>query len=69
VAQVWTALYAIIGLACARTFGALPLAQPRAFYIFAIQAILNLAWAPIFFGPASFPPPPPSSFFVTFRPR
>jgi tryptophan-rich sensory protein len=47
---VWTTLYAVIGFACARTFGAMPLAQPRAFYTFAAHAVLNIAWAPVFFG-------------------
>eukprot|EP00967_Tisochrysis_lutea_P113975 scaffold181315_cov33-Tisochrysis_lutea.AAC.2 len=53
--QVWTTLYALIGLACARTFGTRPLAQQRAFYIFGVHALLNLAWSPIFFGASSLP--------------
>ena len=48
--QMWTTLYALIGFASARTFGMHPFAQGRVFYVFAAHAVLNLSWAPIFFG-------------------
>jgi len=49
-APVWSTLYAMIGLACARTLGN-PTRAPRdALLIYAVQAVLNLSWAPIFFG-------------------
>ena len=60
---MWTTLYALIGLACAETFGLSPLAQPRALLVFGVHAVLNLAWAPVFFG-AKVPSPvrsPPDS--------
>ena len=51
-APVWSTLYAMIGVASARAFGMSPLAATtrRAFDVYAIHAVLNLAWAPIFFG-------------------
>ena len=49
-APVWTTLYLLLGAAAAATFGAAPLAQPRALTAFAGQAVLNVLWAPVFFG-------------------
>ena len=50
-APVWTTLYALIGYSCARTLGpALGAAPPAALKAFALQQVLNLAWAPTFFG-------------------
>jgi len=49
-APMWTTLYTILGIASARAFGLNPLSQPRALAVFALQAVLNLAWAPLFFG-------------------
>jgi benzodiazapine receptor len=52
-APVWTALYATIGLA-AWMIGREPDASPgdrrMAWAAFALQAVLNLAWTPLFFG-------------------
>ena len=50
-APVWTTLYALIGLSCARALGN-PFATPArgALIAYATQAVLNLSWAPIFFG-------------------
>ena len=47
---VWTMLYAMIGLSCARALGSSPLSAPRAFVAFGVQAVCNLGWAPLFFG-------------------
>ena len=51
-APVWTTLYALIGIACSRVFGMSPLAPAtrRALVVFTAQGVLNLSWAPIFFG-------------------
>ena len=50
-APVWTTLYAMIGLASAIVFAGAPMSRaPKAFAVFAVQAVLNLLWAPIFFG-------------------
>jgi benzodiazapine receptor len=49
---VWGALYALIGLSFALVWHYAP-AGPRklrAFALFAAQAVLNLAWTPVFFG-------------------
>ncbi|MEM0969733.1 MAG: TspO/MBR family protein, partial [Verrucomicrobiota bacterium] len=51
-APVWTALYALIGIAFARVWH-LGEAGPRkqaAMTWFTIQLVLNLAWTPVFFG-------------------
>lgn len=49
---VWGILYALIGLAFALVWHRTPggLEKRRAFTWFTLQAILNLAWTPIFFG-------------------
>ena len=50
-APVWTTLYALIGFSCARTMGpALGAAPPRALLAWQVQSVLNLLWAPTFFG-------------------
>ena len=49
-APVWSTLYTLIGISCARTLGASPGSAPRALHAFSVQAVLNLAWAPLFFG-------------------
>ena len=50
-APVWTTLYAQIGLASAIVFAGSPVSRaPTAFAVYAVQAVLNLLWAPIFFG-------------------
>lgn len=49
-APVWSTLYALIGLSCSRALGN-PAAAPRNLVmIWAVQAVLNLSWAPVFFG-------------------
>jgi hypothetical protein len=49
-APVWTTLYALIGLACSRALGN-PMTATRALLTsYGIQAVLNLSWAPVFFG-------------------
>lgn len=49
---VWTILYAMMGTAFALIWhrGEKGLQKRRAFTIFALQLILNLAWTPVFFG-------------------
>jgi benzodiazapine receptor len=49
---VWSMLYALIGLAFALVWHHAPAGpgKRRAFAFFAAQAVLNLAWTPIFFG-------------------
>ena len=49
-APVWTSLYALIGLACARALGAPGSAPRAALNAWAVQFVLNLSWAPLFFG-------------------
>ena len=49
---VWGTLYALIGLAFALVWHHSPAGpeKRRAFAWFAVQAVLNLAWTPVFFG-------------------
>lgn len=49
-APVWSTLYALIGLSCALTLGSTPRALPKAFLAYFVNAVLNLSWAPVFFG-------------------
>ena len=50
-APVWSTLYALIGFSCARTLGPrLAIAPQPALAVYIVQAVLNLSWAPIFFG-------------------
>ena len=51
-APVWSTLYALIGFSCARTLGNVWLgrAPQPALAVYLVQAVLNLSWAPIFFG-------------------
>ena len=51
-APVWSTLYALIGLSCARALGN-PFASTVSKALltsYLIQAVLNLSWAPVFFG-------------------
>lgn len=48
---VWTALYAMMGLALAIVVGARGAEwRGRAIMLFVVQLVLNLAWSPVFFG-------------------
>ncbi|MDE1159944.1 MAG: tryptophan-rich sensory protein [Neorhizobium sp.] len=47
-APVWTVLYAMIGAALAATWYSRD--NGRRLAIFVVQAVLNLAWSPVFFG-------------------
>lgn len=50
---VWTALYALIGVAAwlvAGEPGADPAERRGTWWVFGAQAMLNLAWSPLFFG-------------------
>lgn len=51
---VWTTLYALMGVSCwlvSREPGAAAVTERRkAWWAFALQALLNLAWTPLFFG-------------------
>lgn len=48
---VWTALYALMGLALALVLSARGAwGRERAVIAFAVQLVLNLAWSPVFFG-------------------
>lgn len=49
---VWMLLYVMMGYALALVWHtkAEKIAKRRAYYVFAIQMILNLSWTPLFFG-------------------
>jgi tryptophan-rich sensory protein len=48
---VWTSLYALMGLAFGQVLGAAPSPARRiALLLFAVQLLLNLIWAPVFFA-------------------
>ena len=51
-APVWSTLYALIGFSCARTLGNVfhGSAPQPALAVYLVQAVLNLSWAPTFFG-------------------
>jgi tryptophan-rich sensory protein len=52
-APMWTLLYVLLGVACwlvAREPGVAPQDRQLAWLAFGLQAALNLAWTPLFFG-------------------
>ena len=46
----WTTLYILMGLAVAQVIKSAGPVRRLALHVFAIHALLNLAWSPIFFG-------------------